>query len=86
VIFSGIKRAAGLARACGKRQAGAGACDDVGNRGVARVRCGACGAGVVGPLIMEDRGLIRRSLAIGSWVGERKLVFAANLDLWIVGE
>jgi hypothetical protein len=43
-----------------------------------------CGSGDT--LMMEDRGLVRRSLAIGSWVGERKLMFAANLGLWIMGE
>jgi hypothetical protein len=33
--------------------------------------------------MMEGRDLIRRSLAIGSWVCERKMVFAANFGLWI---
>jgi hypothetical protein len=51
------------------------------------VRPGACGValwarGVEG----RDRDLIRSSLAIGSWVSERKMVFAANFGLWIMGE
>jgi hypothetical protein len=36
--------------------------------------------------MMEGRYLIRRSLAIESWVSERKMVFAANFGLWIMGE
>jgi hypothetical protein len=57
-----------------------------GNPKVARVRCRTCGVGDVGPRMVEGRDLIQRSLAIGSWVSETKMVFAANFDLWIMGE
>jgi hypothetical protein len=55
--------------------AGTGACDD---RGIEKSR----GAGVVGPRMMEDTGLIRRSRDVGSWVSERKFMFAA---IWYFG-
>jgi hypothetical protein len=53
-----------------------------------RVRSGVWGwhCGSADPLMMEGRYLIRRSLAIESWVSERKMVFAANFGLWIMGE
>jgi hypothetical protein len=50
-------------------------------RGVWGWRCGSADG-----LMMEGRDLIRRSLAIGSWVSERKMMFAANFGLWIMGE
>jgi hypothetical protein len=42
-------------------------------RAVRGVRGWHCGS--VDPLMMEDRGLIRRSLAIGSWVSVTPQVF-----------
>jgi hypothetical protein len=77
---------AGQLRRCGAgarvRDKGAAVWATRGNPKVTRVRCGACGAGNVGPQMMEDTGLIWRSRAVGSWVSERKFIFAA---IWVFG-